>query len=752
MSVFKDLKKNYQKMHFKKMLFFFSHFIFLILFLTITCCIIYSNIIIKKQTQKYESAMTSSANTLQSNLTMLQNMSCFMVNSLTYENRVLLRNPDVSAIINHYDIIRLRNNLSALKNIHPAVKRIVLYAPSPQLIITDSSLYHEEEYYYLFPEYQVSDLQARKKQTSLDYFSAVSGNDLTLSVSCLDFHGINAILLFSLDNGYLTHILQPDTSDLSSIIITNPYGTIFFNNRLEFMEETSFIESLAQFRQTASNSTIKINGQNMRVYKKSLDYFNWEIYRFVPASQFFKPVYQFISIFLLGDLILLGLCFWFVLYSTNILYQPISQMVKLVKSNDAEEAPEEFNLISNHFSALKIERNKLQNQLLNFSESAQINILRRLLLYGESFFSEEDIPNMLDEANISMPHPFYFIAILNFYYKPLFYKDFTQNDQQMLFKELPDLIKYALNQKFENNWMLDLEQFRYAIIINSKDEHSDTKIKDMIYSFLKLIKEDDIYMSFSFAVSGGNRSFKSMISTFKIINEQSRHYRLGCSNPQICAETCNFIKKCTFPEKLEDNIRSTLVNGNHTMLAQIIDSVFNKNLGINTTPYHLSKVNNMFFELYENLAGITQPQNNPYRSHLYLHLYDINDNCHFITEMFFSLFNNEKIQQNANRNEFLQYIDKNYKDPNLDLQQMADYFHFNINYLSRLFKKQTGINFSEYLTNIRIKEAINIIENSEISIDNVAQEVGIVNRRSFNRIFKKETGLSPAMYKLLHKE
>lgn len=745
-------RKNYQKMYFKKLFVFFSRFVLLILFLTIICCIIISHTIVRRQDEQYRSSIEISTETLQSNLTMLQNMSYLMVNSINYENRVLLYKTDASGVINRYDFASIRNNLSALKNIHPAIQRIALYAPSPRLIITDSGLYREAEYYRLFPQYRESDLLMRQLQTGLDYFAAAPGNSLTLSVSCLDFHGINANLLFSLDNDYLSRILPVEQTDSDLIFVTNAAGLPLFCDKPENASALNLSGKQAISDEKELNGiSVKIDGQTMRVYERTLNYYNWKVYKLVPSFEFFKPVFRFVALFLLCDMALLGICFWFALYCSNILYEPISHMVELVDDNSSEDSYEEFNLITRRVSALKEERSELKNQVMDLSGSAQNNILRRLLLYGKNFFSEEDICTMLKEANISMPHPYYFAVILNFYYKPAFFSSFSPDEQQMLFKKLPSLISQGIENQFPDCWMFDFEQFKYSIIINCDNTRKREKIREILLNFNRLLKEDTSYMDFSFGLSEGTGTFQAMIAEFQSLYHQSSYYCFNSGSPQICAETCNYQKKCVIPENLEKNIRSSLIGGNHALLSQLIDSVFTENLTKNVTPYRIAKINNTFFELYENLLGITQAQDNSFRNSLYLHLYDTQTNSLFIQKIFASLFNNEIIKQDANRNELLQYIDKNYNDPNLDLQQMAEHFHFNVNYLSRLFKKQTGINFSEYLTDIRIKNAIKIIENSDLLIDDVALEVGIINRRSFNRIFKKETGFSPAMYRLLHK-
>lgn len=68
-------------------------------------------------------------------------------------------------------------------------------------------------------------------------------------------------------------------------------------------------------------------------------------------------------------------------------------------------------------------------------------------------------------------------------------------------------------------------------------------------------------------------------------------------------------------------------------------------------------------------------------------------------------------------------------------------------YFSRLFKKETGVSFVQYLNDIRIKKAKEYLANTDIPISNIAQMVGSVNFSYFSTIFKKATGMSPLDYR-----
>ena len=76
---------------------------------------------------------------------------------------------------------------------------------------------------------------------------------------------------------------------------------------------------------------------------------------------------------------------------------------------------------------------------------------------------------------------------------------------------------------------------------------------------------------------------------------------------------------------------------------------------------------------------------------------------------------------------------------------------FNATYFSTLFKKETGQNFTDYLTELRIGKARELLSGDKVSVQDVAEMVGYSDLKYFSRLFKKSTGVSPSDYKKLYK-
>lgn len=91
----------------------------------------------------------------------------------------------------------------------------------------------------------------------------------------------------------------------------------------------------------------------------------------------------------------------------------------------------------------------------------------------------------------------------------------------------------------------------------------------------------------------------------------------------------------------------------------------------------------------------------------------------------------------------VQYVHRNYNDSNLSLKTLADKLAINSAYLGRQFSMETGVFFSDYLNEVRIRHAKQLLNTTHLKLAEVAERVGFVNVPYFCTIYKKLTGERP---------
>lgn len=101
--------------------------------------------------------------------------------------------------------------------------------------------------------------------------------------------------------------------------------------------------------------------------------------------------------------------------------------------------------------------------------------------------------------------------------------------------------------------------------------------------------------------------------------------------------------------------------------------------------------------------------------------------------------------------EVKKYVDENYMNSELSLTGTAKKFFLNPSYLSRTFKKETGVSFVEYITTARMEKAIILLRQSDFKAFEIAGAVGICDANYFCNCFKKYTGVSVSDYRRAEK-
>lgn len=94
----------------------------------------------------------------------------------------------------------------------------------------------------------------------------------------------------------------------------------------------------------------------------------------------------------------------------------------------------------------------------------------------------------------------------------------------------------------------------------------------------------------------------------------------------------------------------------------------------------------------------------------------------------------------------IDYMKENLDKP-LTLKDVADQVYFSQGYFSKLFKKELGMNFVEYLTVQRVQRASSLLTNSDLKIDQISKQVGFSQASYFCKIFKEVTEVSPVTYR-----
>lgn len=281
-----------------------------------------------------------------------------------------------------------------------------------------------------------------------------------------------------------------------------------------------------------------------------------------------------------------------------------------------------------------------------------------------------------------------------------------------------------------------------------------------LISILKEIKQDFYYfyqLNFTSSISSENNVYNLRLLYREALQGLSQRFYVGeggiISIGAINSQPFRFDELQFNHEELLLFIRS----GNQHEVTQYLDQFFSH---IAEKKYEVSIVKAHSLELY---TSIIRQASIELMNQLFIEiahfqrLETFNQIEAFIIEAAHKVSNENytsaKKHVSTTIHKLCDYVESNYANSELSLTQLSnDVFYMNSDYLGKLFKKELGEKFSQYLMNLRISKAVGLIEKSEdIKIADIAEKVGFgSNPRYFSQVFRKRTGYTPSEYKNQH--
>lgn len=194
-------------------------------------------------------------------------------------------------------------------------------------------------------------------------------------------------------------------------------------------------------------------------------------------------------------------------------------------------------------------------------------------------------------------------------------------------------------------------------------------------------------------------------------------------------------------------LHNALALGDFEMIDAEIDSIISKAVSEGAPPNYLKYISYIIFsDIFRN--------NENYASDQYHNLLNMLNEANHLKEILDILKSAVNLssedaaikQYSSNvQNVLLRIFNDFHQD--ITISAIADAVHMNAMYLGQLFIKETGVSFSQYLNNYRIKEAQKLLLNSNHNINEIAELVGYTSSGYFYKNFKKECGISPREYR-----
>ncbi len=209
------------------------------------------------------------------------------------------------------------------------------------------------------------------------------------------------------------------------------------------------------------------------------------------------------------------------------------------------------------------------------------------------------------------------------------------------------------------------------------------------------------------------------------------------------------------PWNLEKKLFQALENRSLEQIKLSLNTLFkfvNDRATLSETKEYFQELMSVIFRLFYEIFTSEIPENTNYKKYQknITQAYSHDDLYNVLIENLEILLRNDHQFKVGKINPFIlnakKYIENNYKN-DINLNEIADHVAKSPTYLSKLFKETFNLTIIDYITEIRVSAAANLLKNSSLHIKNISRKVGYHDPNYFSKVFKKITGESPSSYR-----
>lgn len=748
------------KYHYKLYKWLGAVFLILILILTLSTVFLYKMNIDKMQEQlteyneaivnNYTSSFTESINEIYKTFELIESNNNELIDKKTGK-------------IDYYSAMGFIEKLFSIKEYSKIINEIIIFPNSINAITTKGSysfldifgdIYSNSKYPpYFWRNYKSNDNHIKILPSSIYLNKTISdngaGSNLIGAISNKsEFQKGYKIVVF-IDAEKIFRIPeQKSYMENSGFCIFDKDKNIFLQKNLENTE----IESLKQSINFNSAKTfLNINGSDYYLVKT-------EVHEYIVVNKILDG--SILSGTKMVNILIIVLsaltCFIISILFTLFFYKSVKKILMLIGQKNISN--------DNEFKIIDKEIKNLMNQNVNLLQTVETlndinirNIFQKVI--NGIYITEDDLAKMCSSVAENDSNNNYFVIIV-VDIKTRNTKEKSSNTTY-LSNQMPKAFEMLWKEKLPYSNIYEFQTCRFTSLVllekNITKKMLETTLNNLVREFeLKFntitlcLSVSDIHKDVMDIKKAYDESLKCIL--IKPITSQ---------NAVIYYNKVFELQNYFFPFDLVEKLKSQLQIGNTQECLDIIDNIITKNVILNLD---LFTFKNLCYQLMrilyqaaprEILEAINQTHNFVDLSTELNSLNDIGDFSSFFKNLIMTLtklirqdLDNDSLTSQEKISFVKEYIRLHYNE-DIYLENLSAMVDLSPKYLSRHFKKVTGINCIEYINKFRVLRAKELLRNQKLTLNEIATMVGYKSNSALTINFDKYMGMPPAKYRIM---
>lgn len=582
--------------------------------------------------------------------------------------------------------------------------------------------------------------------------SKITGSDLP-----------NGAIILNLDANKLNNYFRYISGDTNIIVLDKDNRIVFSANHYQYLDN---ISNLSYIREI-NNSGLG-NGTFYEIIDNEdsiLNFYSTSNLKFV-TIQSLSHVFNYInnmSKIIMGSSIIL--CLIGVMLSYTLLknfYKPIERTVdyieKIIPNNNSACQKDKLFFLTDAVKILVSETDYLKKL-----SKDDLDVLKQQILDGLLHNNIKDVEQLLSKLhklNIKIGSGYIIVSIIKIDYFNNLISTYSLKDIELINFAISNIADEIANKHFYYFEIVKENDGKIVLILNVK-EHDDRVIKNNIIDFcINLQKSLNMYLKISVSIGIGvkvNNVYDISKSYNTALDAVNYKFKFGVNSILIYEDIIkNLDYDYQYPKNIEDEIFNALKLNNYNEITSLLDKLFDYLMRFSyeyiiLTINQLSLNSRMIINKLYQING----KNDYIEINSFKRKVDNLENIKDAKDLFLTLYKDtiENLKdKNVNKRKMildniLNYINKNYSNFELTPEKIASYANISLSYLRMIFKEEFNTSLTDYITELRLKKAREMLEITNYPASKIANDVGFLNSNYFYTLFKKHYGITPKQYR-----
>ncbi len=688
----------------------------------------------------------------------------------------LMGHDHVNLVSGYPYLINAMKELNQYKNANSVIENIFIFFRSGDTVLSDTSKYDFPMFLEYFQWQELPSEEFKQLITTVDSETILPSqgtifggrrNNVISYMQPLPMNDFSpkAVLLLTIDEDSIKQSMERSLAEYEGYVcvLDGSNHTIFSNKLGDFDFDNEKRDQLLSELESQTEDDYYTIRHDFVISSVKSPKNGWKYISFIPVNNILAEVndinVRMIEILALA--LLVGLAI--VSYFSRESYKGLQGIMNAIRVYENNKAP-----VNNYKSEWSLINDTIVNYVSK-NESLQQKIYRQIPMMKNTFFrqllkgsftDEKSVDEMTDFLGMDIRKRQYGVFIVEIDNSGIGVNNAVQNEapiKKLILATITNAVEQIIRQDCFVYALEEDDIYRVNVVVGMDDvmekEQYLVKMSESIKEFIKA----NLGFTVTIGVGGGYSSLYMLKESYNEANKALEYKMIMGRNVVISYDAISNrgVNKICYSFKQEKELINFLRMGEYKEIQMMLDEIVRI---LKSEPVTISVIKYIYFDII-NTAMKAAEEINIESADIELfiakltNMQTMDEIYHAVSEFYNALcIEIQDLKKSKNlelRDRVIDYVQKNYYDSMLSVDGIADYFSVSPSYLSRFMKDHLGYPITDYIHEIRLVKAKELLQTTDKTVAVIAGEVGYNSLHNFSRVFKRYERITPTDFRIM---